>query len=144
MLLIISWPWYDLKTHFVSDSILESCMLLITCQIPGLSVPYEWIYRAVTQILNCWVCTILLSLRNRTGEGRSQQTLCDKPDNNFVRKKLFTKQTLLYFTFNRSFCKRSENINVKWGSLQNMQVIALSHLLHTSILLSPSSCHPIA
>ena len=61
-------------------------MLLITCQIPGPSVPYEWIYRAFTQILHCWVCTTLVSLRNRTREGRRRQTLCDKPDNNFVRK----------------------------------------------------------
>ena len=59
-------------------------MLLITCKIPRLSVPYEWIYRADTKILNCWVYAILVSLHNRKGEGRRRQTLCDKCDNNFV------------------------------------------------------------
>ena len=49
------------------------------------------------------------NLRNRTGEGRKPQILCDKRDNNFAWKNIPPKLQLL---FNRSFCKRPENINV--------------------------------
>ena len=43
-------------------------------------------------------------LRNRTGEERRRQTLCDKRDN-ILFEKLSAKL---------SFCKRPENISVKW------------------------------
>ena len=67
---------------------------------------------------------LYVSLRNRTWEQRRRQTLCDKRDNNFVWKKICLK---FHCPFNRSFCKRPENINYKWRLRQNMQVIAPSH-----------------
>ena len=42
-------------------------------------------------------------------------------------------QTLSSFT--QTFCMKQEHSNVKWRSQQNMQVTALSHLLHTNALL---------
>ena len=44
-----------------------------------------------------------MSLRNRTAEERRLQTVCDKGDNSYVRKK---KSANDHLPFNRSFCKR--------------------------------------
>ena len=84
---------------------------------------------------------IVVNSRNRTGEERRQQTLCDNRDNNFVSKNLFAK---LHLPWNRSFCTRPENINVNGRPPQNSQVIALSRLSHTNVLPSSSSCLPVA
>ena len=76
--------------------------------------------------------------RNRTGDQRRQQTLCDKGDNSFVwRKKL--PQTEKPKPQTDLFCKRPENINVKWRSRRNTQTITLSRLSRTSVLPSSSS-----
>ena len=76
--------------------------------------------------------------RNRTGDQRRQQTLCDKGDHSFVwRKKL--PQTEKPKPQTDLFCKRPENINVKWSSRRNTQIITLSRLSRTSVLPSSSS-----
>ena len=48
------------------------------------------------------------------------------------RTKVNIEQDNIYIPLNRSFCTRAENINVKWRSWQDTQVIALSRLLHTT------------
>ena len=57
----------------------------------------------------------------------------------FCLEKLSTK---LHLPLNRSFCKRLENINIniKWRTRQNFQVIALSRLSHTNVLQSSPCC----
>ena len=57
----------------------------------------------------------------------------------FCLEKLSTK---LHLPLNRSFCKRLENINIniKWRTQQNFQVIALSRLSHTNVLWSSPCC----
>ena len=78
----------------------------------------------------------LVSLQNRSGKEGGKQTLCDKRDNNFVWNN---------FTFlKQMFLQRPENINAKWGSRHNTQVIALSLLSHSSVLPSSSFCRPVA
>ena len=69
----------------------------------------------------------VLGMCNRMEEERRRQTLCDK----FSLKKLFLKE-INGFMLNVSFFKRPENINVKFTT--NSQLIALSHLSHTSVL----------
>ena len=44
----------------------------------------------------------------------------------------------------RSFCQRPENMNVKRGSRQSTQVIALSRLLHINVWPPSSLCCPVA
>ena len=56
--------------------------------------------------LRCITSETLVNLRNRTGEERRQQTLCDKHDH-ILFEKLSTK---LHFPLNRSFCERPENV----------------------------------
>ena len=51
---------------------------------------------------------IIVSLRNRTGEKRRRQTLCDKCDNILFEK----VSAEPHFPLNRCFCKRPENINL--------------------------------
>ena len=53
-------------------------------------------------------CSIIVSLRNRTGEERRRQTLCDKCDNILFEK----VSAELHSPLNRSFCKRRENMNL--------------------------------
>ena len=72
---------------------------------------------------------LIMNLRNRTGEQRRQQTLCGKRDNNFFEN--FASNVIFLLT----------DLFVKD---QNMQVIALSRLSHTSVLPSSSSCLPVA
>ena len=81
----------------------------------------------------------IVNLRNRTGEERRRQTLCDNRDNNFVWNN-FTPN----FSLNRCFCKDQKTFNVNWGSRHNTQVIALSRLSHTTFLPSSSLCRPVA
>ena len=59
--------------------------------------------------LRCITSETLVNLRNRTGEERRQQTLCDKHDH-ILFEKLSAK---FHFPLNRSFCERPENVNVK-------------------------------
>ena len=72
---------------------------------------------------------------------QTQQTLCDKRDNNFVWNKFSPDFTLLQTDL---FYERPEKISVKWRSRQNTQVMALSRLCHTSFLPSSSYCRPVA
>ena len=53
-------------------------------------------------------CSIIVSLCNRTGEERRQQTLCDKCDNVLFEN----VSAKLHSPLNRSFCKRPENISL--------------------------------
>ena len=79
--------------------------------------------------------------RNRTGDQRRRQTLCDKGDNSFVwRKKLLQTSSSFKQIF---FCERPENINVKWRSRWNTQIITRSRLSRTSVLPSSSSYRPV-
>ena len=55
-------------------------------------------------------------LTQENGRGRRRQNLCDKHDNDDVSKYLTAK---LQLPFNRSFCKRPENIYDKGRSRQN-------------------------
>ena len=59
----------------------------------------------------------LVNLRNRTGEERRRQTLCDKRDNNFVWNNFSPNFTFLY-----------TDLFVK-----DQKVIALSRLSHTNV-----------
>ena len=71
------------------------------------------------------------------GRGKKTANLLRYVWHKFGLKQLFAK---LQFPLNKSFCKGLENIGVKSWSRQNMQVIALSHLSHKSVL--PSSLLP--
>ena len=71
------------------------------------------------------------NLRNRTGEERRRQTLCYKRDNNYVWKDFPQKFSFL----------KAVNIDVKWRWRQNTQVIALSLLSDTNVLLFSSFSH---
>ena len=41
-------------------------------------------YTTSQVLMGSWLRLALVNLRNRTGEERTRQTLCDKRDNNFV------------------------------------------------------------
>ena len=90
--------------------------------------------------LNMQLPTVV-NLRNKTGEERRRQTLCNKRDNNFVWNNFTPNFTFLRNIF---FLQRPENINVKRESRHNTQLIALSCLSHTSILPFSSFCRHVA
>ena len=80
-------------------------------------------------------------LTQEDGRGRRRQILCDKHmhDNGDVSKYLTAKLQLL---FNRSFCKRPENIYDKGRSRQNPRS-TLSRLSQKNSFLSSSFFCPI-
>ena len=78
-------------------------------------------------------------LRQEDGRGRRRQILCEKHDNDDVSKYLTAK---LQLPFNRSFCKRSENIYDKGRSRQNPRS-TLSRLSQKNSFLSSSFFCPI-
>ena len=83
--------------------------------------------------LRCITSETLVNLRNRTGEERRQQTLCDKHDH-ILFEKLSAK---LHFPLNRSFCERPENVNVKWRSQQTGNYLQACHVCHTQTFCRP-------
>ena len=76
----------------------------------------------------------LVNLCNRSGEERRRQTLCDKRDNNYVWNHISLNFTSLWTDL--SVKDQKTLIHVKWRSKDITQIIALSRLTRTSVLLS--------
>ena len=75
-----------------------------------------------------------MNLRNRIGEERRRQTLCDS-----VTIILF-EITLLHLPLNRCFCKDQKTLMLSEDHDITTQLIALSRLSHTSVLPFSSFC----
>ena len=84
---------------------------------------------------------IVVNSRNKMGEERRRQTLCDNRDNIFVWKNNSPNYTFLWTD---RFVKGQKTLMLREYQQKNSQVIALSRLSHTSVLASCSSCLPVA
>ena len=80
----------------------------------------------------------ILNFCNRTGKERRLQSLCEKRNSNFVRKKPSAK---LHLHSNRSFCKRPENITVKPSQAYPPRVYQwIDYLKNESVSRSRNRC----
>ena len=90
----------------------------------------------------CCVSSLLVNFNYATGRERKEE---GKPCVTRVKIILFEttfRQTSL--SFKRIFFVKTVNVEVRWISRQNKYVIVLSLLSRTSVLVSSSSCHPVA